>query len=288
MGSELTPLDPKFHFYPWYKNEDYTLDYDVPINPDLQKYFSGLDVELTSGQRAWYAKKAESMGEDMKREFPSTPRESFEQSTEGAYFNKEMADARKSGRITMVPHNPHKQVYTFWDIGWNDDNTIAFMQENGGGYDFIDYYENSLEGLPHYVNYLKDMKYTFAEHDWPHDGVNTEWGSGEARNVTAAKLGLKPIRLINRSKDLRDDHEALRRMLPMCRFDATKCDKLIKHLCAYKKEWNDKLGVWRDSPKHDEASHGVAAMRTFAMGHRTKKPQVELIGEKPDDNWESW
>lgn len=283
MGAELTPLDPKFHFYPWYKNANYTLDYNVPIVPDMQKYFDTLDVELDTGQKAWYAKKAESMGDDMKREFPSTPKESFEQSTEGAYFNKEMADARKSGRITFVPYNPHKKVYTFWDIGWNDDNTIAFMQENGGGYDFIDYYENSLEGLPHYVNYLKSLGYVFGEHYWPHDGVNTDWSTGEARNVTASKLGLK-VRLVNRSQDLRDDHEALRRILPACRFDATKCDKLIKHLSAYKKEWNDKLGVWRDSPKHDEASHGVSSMRTFAVGYRPKKVVEEYYGQERQDS----
>lgn len=289
MGGELTPLDPRFHFYPWYKNDNYTLDFNVPIMPDMAKYFDeleGLGIELTAGQKAWYAKKTESMGDDMKREFPSTPKESFEQSIEGAYFNKEMSDARKQGRITTVPHDPHKPVYTFWDIGYNDDNTITFIQEDGTGYNIIDYYENSLEGLPHYVNYLRSLPYNYAEHDWPHDGVNTEWGTGEKRNVTAAKLGLKPIRLIERSKDLRDDHEAVRRILPKCRFDAIKCDKLIKHLCAYKKEWNDKLGVWRDNPRHDEASHGTSSFRTFAVGFKPKRKD-DYRG-KPAQNWDEF
>jgi len=289
MGTELTPLDPRFHFFPWYEDKSYTLDYNVPIGPDLNLYFQKIEAEakitLTDGQKAWYSKKKLSMGEDMLREFPSTPEESFQTSIEGTYFNKEMAFLRKEDRICFVPHNPKKPVYTFWDLGFNDDTTITFVQENGEGFDIIDYYENNLEGLPHYANYLKSLPYTYAEHDWPHDGVNTDWSTGERRDVAAAKLGLKPIRLIERSKDLRDDHEAVRNMLPQCRFDAIKCDKLIKHLGSYRKEWNDRLGVWKDAPRHDEHSHGVSSFRTFATGYR-KRPATVKERYQPDD-WSS-
>jgi len=281
-GMKLTAMDPRFHFFPWYEDPSYTIADDVLITDELQKYFDTLDIELTKGQKSWYAKKQASMGDDMLREFPSTPDESFQSSVEGTYFAREMAWLRKEGRITNVPWNPKKPVYTYWDIGYNDDNSIMFMQENGTGFDIIDYYENSLEGLPHYVNYLKDLPYTYAEHDWPHDGINTDWSTGVRRDTAAAQLGLKPIRLIDRSKDLRDDHEAVRNMLPLCRFDATHCDKLIKHLGNYRKEWNDKLGVWRDSPRHDEASHGVSAFRTFATGYR-KKPVADTSRPEPDD-----
>lgn len=284
----LTPLDPKFHFYPWYLNDSYVLDEAVPIGPDLQKYFYKIeadnDIELEPEQKYWYAKKLESMGDDMKREFPSTPDESFEQSLEGTYFNKEMADARKQNRIGNVPWNSARPVYTYWDIGFNDDNAITFIQEDGSGYNVIDYYENSLEGLPHYIKYLKSLPYTYAEHDWPHDGINTDWSSGEKRNVTATKLGLKPIKIIQRSKDLRDDHEAVRNILSRCRFDAIKCEKLIKHLSSYRKEWNEKLAVWRDQPRHDAASHGVSSFRTFAVS--APKPKQNDFMPEPEQSWE--
>jgi hypothetical protein len=291
MGTKLTPLDPKFHFYPWYKNASYVLSDTVPVLPDLLKYFAKLEslgIELTREQKSWYAKKSESMGDDMKREFPSTPEESFEQSVEGTYFNKEIAYLRKEGRVGLVPWNKHKPVFTWWDLGFNDDTTITFTQENGAGHDVIDYYENSLEGLTHYINYLQSLPYTYKEHVWPHDGVNTDWSTGEKRNVTAAKLGLKPIRIVERSKDLRDDHEAVRAILLRCRFDATKCDRLIKHLSAYKKEWNDKLGVWRDHPAHDAASHGVSSFRTFAVGYRERPKEETLYGSQREESWEDF
>lgn len=289
MGTELTPMDPRFHFFPWYEDVSYTLDYNVPIGLDLNLYFQKIEAEngitLTDGQKAWYSKKQDAMGEDMLREFPSTPEESFQTSIEGTYFNKEMAFLRKEDRICFVPHNPKKPVYTYWDLGFNDDTTITFIQENGEGFDVIDYYENNLEGLPHYVNYVNALPYNYAEHCWPHDGVNTDWSTGIRRDVSAAKLGLKPIRLIDRSKDLRDDHELVRNMLPRCRFDAIKTAKLIKHLGSYRKEWNDRLGVWKDSPRHDEHSHGVSSFRTFATGFR-KKVKVEKQRHEPDD-WRS-
>lgn len=287
MGTVLTPLDPRFHFFPWYEDEGYRLETPVPITPDMQKYFAMVEAEngitLSLEQKYWYVKKRESQGEDMLREFPSTPTESFQTSLEGVYFNKELADLRKQGRIGDIPWNPAKPVFTWWDLGFNDDTTITFTQENGGGHDVIDYYENNLEGLPHYVNIVRNKPYTYAEHNWPHDGVNTDWSTGEKRNVTAVKLGLKPLKLVDRSKDLRDDHEKVRNILPACRFDAIKCDKLLKHLGSYRKEWNDKLGVWRDNPRHDEASHGVASFRTFATGYRKKT--VSKPVERQLEDW---
>jgi hypothetical protein len=92
-GDELTLLDFKFHFAPWWTSPEYTLDADVVETTQMQTYFAELEakgISLNSGQRAWYVKKSEEQGEDMKREYPSTPEEAFEASIEGAYFATEM------------------------------------------------------------------------------------------------------------------------------------------------------------------------------------------------------
>src|SRR5262245_49079207 len=89
MGTRLTPLDFKFHFYPWWREPSYELDPEgVTIGDDLRKYFEKLEscdgIQLSDRKRAWYAKKIETQLEDMKREYPSTPAEAFEASIEGA------------------------------------------------------------------------------------------------------------------------------------------------------------------------------------------------------------
>jgi hypothetical protein len=87
MDTRLTPLDFKFHFYPWWREPSYELDPEgVTIGDDLRKYFEKLEscdgIQLSDRKRAWYSKKCETQLEDMKREYPSTPEEAFEASIE--------------------------------------------------------------------------------------------------------------------------------------------------------------------------------------------------------------
>jgi hypothetical protein len=53
----------------------------------------------------------------MKREYPSTPDEAFEQALEGAYFAHQLAAAAKQGRIGSFPLDVRTPVNTFWDLG---------------------------------------------------------------------------------------------------------------------------------------------------------------------------
>ena len=90
-GTPLTALDFKFHFAPWYTSQEYRLSpAGVTITREMEEYFAKVEAEmgvtLDAEQRAWYVKKAEQQGDDIKREFPSTPKEAFEASVEGAYF----------------------------------------------------------------------------------------------------------------------------------------------------------------------------------------------------------
>ena len=38
----------------------------------------------------------------------------------------------------------------------------------------------------------------------------------------------------------------------------------LKRLRAYRKEWGEDRGVWKDRPRHDDGSHGADAFLTFA------------------------
>ena len=62
MGTRLTELDFKFHFYPWWREPSYELDPEgVVIGDDLRKYFDKLEscdgIQLSDRKRAWYSKK---------------------------------------------------------------------------------------------------------------------------------------------------------------------------------------------------------------------------------------
>lgn len=277
-GRELTPLDPKFFFYPWYKCSTYTLGEGGMIDANQQEYFKGIEakegIKINHGQQAWYANKQRLMGDLMKREFPTTPDESFEASLEGAYYNKQMVIVRRNKQITRVPHDASRVVHTFWDLGINDSMTIWFMQHIGFEMRFIRYFEASGEGLQFYANYLASLGYVYGKHYWPHDGNTRDLSTGKERQTTAKEFGIKPIIIVPRAVKVSDEIELVRQVLPKCWFDEENCAEGIKHLDSYRKEWDDKNGVWRDSPRHDAASHGADAFRTFAKGYRGEMQQM--------------
>lgn len=283
-GRKLTELDMKFHFFPWWGDDGYVLNPEnVPIAADLVQYFNDLKaghgIELTDAQRAWYAVKISTQEDDMKREFPSTPDEAFEASIEGAYYGKLIQRARKEGRICSIPFEPTLPVNTFWDLGINDSMTIWLHQRVGLENRFIGYYENSGEGIAHYAAWLKKwangLDATFGEHFMPHDVVVKELGTGKPRKEVAEGLGIKPIVVVPRTDNVNEDIQATRTILSSCWFDESTTARGISHLENYRKEWDDKLGVFKKKPLHNEHSHGADAFRTFAVGY----------APIPDEDW---
>ena len=97
------------------------------------------------GQKRWYAKKQADLFDKVKREYPSTPKEAFEQSVEGAYYEKQFSKIYKDGRI-CEGFNNNAPVNTAWDLGVGDSTAIWFYQLIGNEVHLIDYYEQSGEG----------------------------------------------------------------------------------------------------------------------------------------------
>jgi hypothetical protein len=290
---ELTSLDPKFHFFSWFMNPEYIMsDEDsanTSITNEVAEYFKTLPVELTPNQKAWYVKKEAIQGDMMKREYPSTPKEAFEQSMEGAYYTKQMEIVRKNKQITHVPHETSKPVHTFWDIGQGaDEMAIWFFQHIGNQYRFIRYHESSNEGWEFYANYLTSLGYVYGTHYWPHDG-NKKIVAGEIKTSKqiAKGLGINPITIVSRTSNRQFDIiNKCKPALPRCWFDEVGCSIGIAHLDGYRKEWDDKLGVWKDQPRHDECSHGADAFRTFACGYEGRKEELVEVLEESNYGYE--
>lgn len=267
----LTSLDYRFHFFPWWKDKAYSLENDYFfINDEDKEYFAKLEaqgIELTRGQKCWYVKKAETQLGDMRREYPSTPDEAFEQALEGAYFSHEMLAASKQKRIGAFPFVPTEVVNTFWDLGRNDFNVIWLHQFVNGFHRWIGYYENSGEYIGHYVSWLKEWakerNATFGEHYVPHDGDRESLWLEDGTLGVMEKLKFYP-NVVERPTNKTQAITAARSKLAQSAFDETGCSLGLKRLRAYRKEWDDLRGVWKDKPRHDDASHGADGFLTFA------------------------
>lgn len=274
---KLTELDFKFFFFPWWENPDYVMNPEgVVVTTEDINYFNDLEAQglkLTQGQKTWWIKKYQTLGDTMYRENPSYVEEAFKASLVGAYYGRTLSDMRRKGRIGNVPYEPGFPVHTMWDLGMADSMTIWFMQVIGRERRIIDYYDNSGEGMPHYANILQQKGYTYGMHYMPHDANVRDLGTGEKRSDTAMKLGISPISMVPRPKNtdqLLDQIEETRNFLSTCWIDEAKCDSGeksgLKCLEGYRKEWDEKLGDFKRTPLHNWASHGADSFRTGAVG----------------------
>ncbi|BDQ35921.1 phage terminase large subunit [Pseudodesulfovibrio nedwellii] len=293
-GRKLTELDFKFHFFPWWKHPTYRIGVEgVVFTKKDDEYFNEVETEckttLEPEQRAWYIKKRKLLGEKMKQEYPSTPKESFEQSIQGAYFATQFQDIYSEGRITNVPVLKGVPVNTYWDLGMNDVTAIWFIQKHGLTVRLIDYYENSGEGLEHYAQELdkiaKERKFHYGEHFAPHDIEVRELGTGKSRFEVGGEYGIH-FTTVPRVEKKADSIEAARKLLPTCWFDeAHTGDTGVPRLENYCKDWNDRAGVWSSKPKHDINSNGSDAFQTFALAEQEathgaipQSPKIERVG----------
>ena len=254
----------------------------------LKDYFAELkakyNIHTTPEQQQWYWQKEKTLGEDIKREYPSIPSEAFAQSVEGAYYKKQFKFLYENGRIGQLPDNSHLDVMTFWDLGVSDSMVIWFVRKIGDDrYQVIDYYENSGEGMRHYFKVLKDRGYNYSAHYAPHDIQNRSLMNDGKSRLDIAKEGYEidgakySVRFqVVPNIGIMDGIELAREILPRCEFDETKCAEGISHLENYRKEWDDKKGCWKDKPLHDHTSHGADGFRYFAVA-MTKKIKPKTI-----------
>ena len=188
----------------------------------------------------------------------------FEAALFGSYYGDQIAKAYAEKRVTFVPHDPGKPVYTAWDIGL-DANCIWYAQASDTGKpQLIDYYEAVDERWTDtLINAVQGKNYNFAAHFAPHDIKQRDAEKNNVRLETAANMGIDFIVTERGSRD--EGIEEARRLLPQCVFDAEHCERGLDCLRSYERVYDDKLQRFRDQPVHNWASHGSDAFRILAM-----------------------
>lgn len=267
-GKELTELDFRLFFFPWYEDSAYSLEGNVSIDKGLNDYFSTLEkknkIKLTEGQKRWYSKIKELNGDKMWSEYPSTLEECFAVTTEGAYYANEMSRVYSENRIRQLPVVDDVLVDTFWDLGFNDMNIIVFIQTVGPQVRIVDCYYNRGYKLSHYVEVLKQKGYRYGKHVLPHDAEVHDLSTGITRKQTLYDLGLYNI-IVSPKMPIMDGIERVRGLFSRFYFDEEKTKSLYEALGNYRKDWDARMGEYKSSPRHDTSSHFADALRIGCM-----------------------
>jgi len=199
---------------------------------------------------------------------------SFDAALQGAYYEKQMSGLIEAKRIGDVPFDPALEVHTAWDLGMNDSTSIWVFQMARSGPQIIDFIESSGQPLSYYARELRDRaehhNWVFGTHYGPHDLMQRQLSTGNTLLQTASSLGIRFV--VVPKHEIKDGIEAVRQLLPTCRFDGGRCEHGIEALKSYRREYDDRLKVYRDKPLHDWASHAADAFRYLAMGVRQRTP----------------
>ncbi len=191
---------------------------------------------------------------------------SFTAATQGSYYADVIKSARDGGRITKLPVETIVPVHVAVDLGMNDTTALVFFQAVGREIRIIDCYENSGEGLDHYARVIRERGYLYGDFYLPHDVEVRELTSGKSRKETLESLGVRPITVVPRVRDINEGIEQTRQLIPRCWFDPDGAKDLIRALENYRKEWDDKRQVFRSRPLHDWSSNYSDAFRQIAQG----------------------
>lgn len=189
---------------------------------------------------------------------------SFEAQNIGVVYAREMDKARADGRICDLPYDARYPVETWWDIGHRDATAIWFVQRlPSGALHVIDYLEDRSKGLPHYADELAKKGYAYSRHVGPHDMDNKIFAIDASTQMVARNYGLHFVIAPRLPKA--EGINASRAMLSRCRFDASKCSRIIEALDDYQYKWNEDTEVLSPDTEHGWSSHCADALRYGAV-----------------------
>lgn len=278
LGAPLTARDYRFHFFAWWQEPNYRMPADEGKLTDKDReYFAQIEAKMRTTldpeQRAWYVATRDAdfaeRPERMWQEYPSTPEEAFQVSTEGTYYAVQLARARKEGRIGAVKHMDGIPVNTFWDIGNSDGTAIWFHQRVGTRDHFIKFIEGWGEPYGHFVSEMQKLGWVWGRHYLPHDGAHVRQGmdTNLAPEQMLYKLGLRNIEIVQRVDELQHGIQKVRDSFSNYLFDETECKEGLIHIERYRKRWNERQQCWSDEPLKDVHTESADALRQHAQGY---------------------
>lgn len=256
----------KNHFYRTYKtalaNPSEYLSIFCTIDDSLR------DEEGTTIENLRQAleddRKLVALGEMTQEEFDQEWYCSWDSAIKGAYYARQLADARKQGRIGMVPYDAALPVHTVWDLGVGRNMAVGFYQRSGIQTRMIDFWEGGQhEGIPQAVVAIQRKPYVFGKHFAPHDIKSTDISTGKTRIDTAKALGMDFD--IIPSLNVNDGITQGQLMFSHLWIDETACDIFLSYLASYREAQDSKTGLWLGRPLHDESSHSGDLHRYAAL-----------------------
>jgi phage terminase large subunit len=194
---------------------------------------------------------------------------------EGAYYAKQLNQARAQKRISRVAPDPLMTYRAYWDIGGTGDKAdaceIVISQFIGREIRVLNHYAAVGQELGMHLNWLRDSGYESALCILPHDGGNHEKIQRITYEGAIKAAGFKTKVIPNQGAGAALKRvEAARRVFPAIWFNEDTTQPLRDSLGWYheKRDVDRNVGL---GPEHDWASHGADAFGMMCIDYETPK-----------------
>lgn len=189
----------------------------------------------------------------------------YETVNEGAYYARQLIDAKAQGRIGIVAPDPLMTLRAFVDIGGTGMNADSFamwiVQFVGVQVRVVDYYEAQGQPMATHAQWLRDRGYTPDRLQiWlPHDGEKADTVFSVTPKSALESLGYSVTVVPNQGKGAAMKRvESARRLFPSIWFNEATTGAGRAALGWYHEKRDEKRNVGL-GPAHDWASHGADA-----------------------------
>lgn len=206
------------------------------------------------------------------------------QAQSGAYWAKQLSEARLQGRIGNVAADPLMTLRAYWDIGGTgakaDACAIWIVQFVGREVRVLNYYEAIGQELGEHLTWLRSNGYEKAMCILPHDGKTNDKVHRVSYESSTREAGFNvrsDPNLGSGAASLRV--EAVRRVFPACWFNEKTTEPGRDALGWYHEKRDDARGIGL-GPEHDWSSHGADAFGLMAVDfekHKVSSQGYETI-----------
>jgi len=201
---------------------------------------------------------------------------------DGAYYAKQLREAREQNRIGRVAADPLMTIRLFVDIGGTGARADAFTmwaaQFIGREIRVLDYYEAVGQDLATHLAWLRSRDYTpdKAQFWLPHDGATQDKVYAVSYESALRQAGYKVTVVPNQGKGAAKARiEAGRRIFGACWFNEETTQGGVDALGWYHERKDDDRGIGL-GPEHDWASHGADAFGLLAVAYEAPKQAQAL------------
>lgn len=279
-GKSLSPLDWRFHWFPWHVCADYRIG-TGEIAAELSEYWTRLadqGIKLDDAQKRFYSAQYRVLKHRVKTEFPSTPDEALAAVSQGSIYGDIIAGLRIKGRIKAIDADPSAPWFTFWDIGQSDYTAIWLVQFSGREILWLDWHEDNGRPAGHYAHVVRKWEnahgITIAQHFLPHDANTRDKAGGKTWVDYLKAAGIHRVTVVPVTSDIWTGINTLRELLQRSYFhsrceaarekDGIEYPSGVSCLELYRKEVDVDSGRIKEMPVHDFTSHTASAARTLA------------------------